>query len=133
VFSSNWKETDPPEKFSYRLAARLMMRDSESSKKGRKHDGGKATWNTFRRALKLKRGNASLSKGTRSVGQELASRPKQVANHPGIESESGSIPETVKTYEESYLVDAKRDANSVALSLWDFGGQNVFYSMHHSF
>jgi len=39
----------------------------------------------------------------------------------------------VKTYDESYLVDARHDANSVALSLWDFGGQFVFYSMHHIF
>jgi len=35
--------------------------------------------------------------------------------------------------ESSNFFDAKRSIDSLTLSLWDFGGQEVFYSMHHLF
>lgn len=39
----------------------------------------------------------------------------------------------VREYNETLNVEAKENADSLTLSLWDFGGQEVFYAMHHLF
>eukprot|EP00511_Aplanochytrium_stocchinoi_P011561 CAMPEP_0204875164 /NCGR_PEP_ID=MMETSP1348-20121228/45225_1 /ASSEMBLY_ACC=CAM_ASM_000700 /TAXON_ID=215587 /ORGANISM="Aplanochytrium stocchinoi, Strain GSBS06" /LENGTH=584 /DNA_ID=CAMNT_0052031445 /DNA_START=159 /DNA_END=1913 /DNA_ORIENTATION=- len=41
--------------------------------------------------------------------------------------------EIVREYDRNLLFEANRDDNALTLSLWDFGGQKVFYSMHHIF
>jgi len=39
----------------------------------------------------------------------------------------------VRDFGENLLLEAKREEETLTLSLWDFGGQAVFYSMHHIF
>uniref|UniRef100_A0A7S3PJ99 non-specific serine/threonine protein kinase n=1 Tax=Aplanochytrium stocchinoi TaxID=215587 RepID=A0A7S3PJ99_9STRA len=43
------------------------------------------------------------------------------------------IKDAVGGFEGRLITDARRDAESITSSLWDFGGQQVFYSMHHIF
>jgi len=45
--------------------------------------------------------------------------------------EKVTLKEMDYAYHERLITDARRDAESISLSLWDFGGQTVFYSMHH--
>jgi len=52
-------------------------------------------------------------------------QPEEIGTVPAEEEEQ----EIVREYHEGML----NDADSLMLSLWDFGGQEVFYSMHHIF
>ena len=51
----------------------------------------------------------------------------------GAKRKTPEKPKAVRKFDVDLLVDAENNANNVTLSLWDFGGQEVFYSMHNLF
>ena len=77
-----------------------------------------------------------LSKAHRQFRPKKRSSAEQNSTGDGIQSSSrgtGSELEVVHEFDQKLFVNAKLQENELTLSLWDFGGQIVFYSMHHVF
>mmetsp|Transcript_943 Transcript_943/g.1339 ORF Transcript_943/g.1339 Transcript_943/m.1339 type:complete len:636 (+) Transcript_943:883-2790(+) len=73
----------------------------------------------------------------RSSSASVNANQERLRRKERDDAEGGIIarntPDIFREYDEKLLVDVERDGTPLMLSLWDFGGQQVFYSMHHMF
>mmetsp|Transcript_15871 Transcript_15871/g.20336 ORF Transcript_15871/g.20336 Transcript_15871/m.20336 type:complete len:822 (+) Transcript_15871:462-2927(+) len=156
--TSKWRNPDDLKgDFTSRFAARLMVAHSNT----RNRPNAKATAQVGKTKEKTNLvlpshinkmlNEEAINDSTKTTNATVSNDPEsaRIRNVQHNESSSGRIrpslkntsvqvkqepnDEIVREFEEKLFLDAKRDVNSLTLSLWDFGGQQVFYAMHHIF
>mmetsp|Transcript_4362 Transcript_4362/g.5780 ORF Transcript_4362/g.5780 Transcript_4362/m.5780 type:complete len:955 (+) Transcript_4362:52-2916(+) len=129
-------ESDPVSSY---FAARIMLgmgkpklhvlREQIGSEEKKYVQKTNKTKTTYEKQDKKYVREARLDKNTGSSSRnKVAKDSNTMMNSPG-----GRKNEVVQEYDENLLLNARNDADALILSLWDFGGQKVFYAMHHLF
>eukprot|EP00511_Aplanochytrium_stocchinoi_P001156 CAMPEP_0204826224 /NCGR_PEP_ID=MMETSP1346-20131115/3952_1 /ASSEMBLY_ACC=CAM_ASM_000771 /TAXON_ID=215587 /ORGANISM="Aplanochytrium stocchinoi, Strain GSBS06" /LENGTH=1008 /DNA_ID=CAMNT_0051954139 /DNA_START=998 /DNA_END=4024 /DNA_ORIENTATION=+ len=148
-----WVRPDPKGDFTSKFAARLMlMKGNEVSRKkgnGRKQERSiSMSKKIFIDRVLSTVGEPVLTHPNRNENPEsdLLLTAESVRNRYGsisiseddvtgaiFDNEGSFESHIIREYDENLIIDAKRDTDALTFSLWDFGGQEVFYSMHHIF
>ncbi|KAJ3376316.1 hypothetical protein HDU84_000378, partial [Entophlyctis sp. JEL0112] len=99
----------------------------------KKHYGGRSNVEFLSGILKDHNGNAGVEPNI-SESAPMAVSPRQTPTDSVLLNSIEEPIMTMREFDKSLV--AQVDATSeekITLSLWDFGGQEVFYSMHHAF
>eukprot|EP00511_Aplanochytrium_stocchinoi_P011647 CAMPEP_0204868064 /NCGR_PEP_ID=MMETSP1348-20121228/25493_1 /ASSEMBLY_ACC=CAM_ASM_000700 /TAXON_ID=215587 /ORGANISM="Aplanochytrium stocchinoi, Strain GSBS06" /LENGTH=718 /DNA_ID=CAMNT_0052020853 /DNA_START=526 /DNA_END=2682 /DNA_ORIENTATION=+ len=130
--NSIWKKTREPEDFASPFAARIMLekmaKEKALVKRNNTHPFRSTVVSKIKRTLSRKASRKSFRNEHRDLERTVVNEGENNEKNNNVVN-----PEIVKEFHDAYFVAAKHDKRSIALSLWDFGGQSVFYSMHHIF
>eukprot|EP00511_Aplanochytrium_stocchinoi_P009560 CAMPEP_0204862744 /NCGR_PEP_ID=MMETSP1348-20121228/2781_1 /ASSEMBLY_ACC=CAM_ASM_000700 /TAXON_ID=215587 /ORGANISM="Aplanochytrium stocchinoi, Strain GSBS06" /LENGTH=995 /DNA_ID=CAMNT_0052012841 /DNA_START=266 /DNA_END=3253 /DNA_ORIENTATION=+ len=138
--TTNWKSKSNPwtkttlngdgsgdytNEYAYRFATRIMLNIPNTREESLAVEGIENVDELKKQSLsKL----ASVPEIVRKISKKFS--PGKVIPSPLPADDEKQF---VREFNEKLVVKAKKDAESLALSVWDFGGQKVFYPMHHLF
>jgi len=132
--SNRWGEEDQKVDFTAIFATRIM---SKRYKESKNKDIQVVNIPTSKKKRKSTRKRVSPAQSLEHNCQTLDNekndfKPLDTISKPR-NKEKLQIFDIIHAYDNEMLLRAHSKRNELALSLWDFGGQEVFYTMHHIF
>mmetsp|Transcript_12525 Transcript_12525/g.14613 ORF Transcript_12525/g.14613 Transcript_12525/m.14613 type:complete len:946 (-) Transcript_12525:74-2911(-) len=127
-YKSTWKDYSIDD-IATKFAANIMLRKTPSMKES----------NASQPLRKKKeptaaKSNLQISKPSsigEDVEQEKPSPRKQKSKSTAVADQSGGAVD--RHFDWDSILDAYDERDAIKLSIWDFGGQKIFYAMHHIF
>lgn len=77
--------------------------------------------------------SAGPTKGSAMKRKEQQGESEMGKKKRGTEGEGSVEEEVTLAYEEKLFVDAQSNVDAIKMTIWDYGGQAVFYTLHHLF
>mmetsp|Transcript_5464 Transcript_5464/g.7228 ORF Transcript_5464/g.7228 Transcript_5464/m.7228 type:complete len:623 (+) Transcript_5464:1359-3227(+) len=129
ISGSKWGDSKDKIDFASALAVKMMNRHKEMKSSSPKRIEKSPVVAPLPSSSKTEMNNTETTKGDQ-LQNKGHKRNSSVKNDQPKKRPQEDI---IREYDEELILEAHERKNDLALSLWDFGDQEVFYTMHHIF
>ena len=129
ISGSKWGDKKDKIDYASALAVKMMNRHKEMKYSSTKRMKESPVIVPLPNSSQTEMNNPEGNEGDQLQNKGLK-RSSSVRNDQPKKSDKEDI---IREYDEDLVLEAHERKNDLALSLWDFGGQEVFYTMHHIF